>query len=122
MNDFAAVIVTLLRGEVYVLGQMVVPGLLEGQVSLIGPRDLGPVLEQLQAQLGGVEAADVTDQDVGLVILPWGTRVDLHFGRSVFGQRGAREHQEPQNDTHHGQVHHRGPEGPRLDRRVCCCR
>ena len=64
MAHFADELVPLLRCEAHTLGQVELPSLLEGQVSLLGIRDLHPILHELDADVWRVEATHMTDQSV----------------------------------------------------------
>lgn len=61
-------------------GQMVVPVLLKGQVSLLGSWNLLSVTEQVDLDFRWVEAAHVTYESVGFPELSRFTAVHLNLG------------------------------------------
>ena len=74
-------IILLSRGrDCRKLGQVEVPGLVEGQVGLIGIDDGHVVLQQLDGDLRGVEVLHQADQHVGLAKLCRAAAVHLHLG------------------------------------------
>lgn len=79
MGDLAAVLVARRGHEGDALGQVEAPVALEGQVGLIGAIHLLLVLQQLDAEVRGVEAAHVADQDVLLAKEAWLFAVHLHL-------------------------------------------
>ena len=64
MGDPAVVLFSSYGGEVHVPGQMEAPVLFEGQVSLLGTRELVSILHQLDGDVRGMEAAHVANQGV----------------------------------------------------------
>ena len=84
MGDPEFVLLSSYGGEVHVPGQMEAPVLFEGQVSLLGTRELVSILHQLDGDVRGMEAAHVANQGVFLPILSWVTAVHLNLGWSVF--------------------------------------
>lgn len=91
--DATGVLDALDRFELHALGQVELPGGLEGQVGLEGPRDFLPVLQQLDADVRRVEATGVADQPIVRSLQPgpvavhldlWGTfNFDRVYGRDA---------------------------------------
>lgn len=104
VSDLAGVLLSFVRAEGRVFGQVVVPVLLEGQVGLFGVHLLS-VLQQLDVELRRVEAAGVADQDVVLSVVSWRAAVDLDFRSSFFCQREVCEVQQAEQDTEHMDCH-----------------
>lgn len=98
MADSAGVLLSAVWCESNTLGEVELPSLFEGQVCLLGVWDLHTILQELDADVRGVEATHVTDQGVVLPMFPWVTAVHLHLGGSYRGRRewhsqaGARTH------------------------------
>lgn len=87
MADSAGVLLSAGWCESNTLGEVELPSLFEGQVCLLGVGDLHAVLQELDADVRGVEATHVTDQGVVFPIFPWVTAVHLHHGGSYRGRR-----------------------------------
>lgn len=77
MSDVAGERVTAFGVEGDTLGQMKLPALLEGQVGLLGIRNLNTVLLQLDLDVWGVEVTYVADQRVLFAELTRVTAVNL---------------------------------------------
>lgn len=82
----AAVFLSCLWPERHMLGEVVVPVLLKGQVSLLATRYFLTILQQINFDFRWMEAADVADKDVVFIILPWVAAVDLNLRCSFLGQ------------------------------------
>ena len=80
--DLARIRLFLGGRDVGKLGQVEVPGLVEGQVGLIGIGEDRAVLQQLDGDLWGVEGLHQADQGVGLAKLCREAAVHLHLGHS----------------------------------------
>lgn len=91
--DSAGVLLSAVWCESNTLGEVELPSLFEGQVCLLGVWDLHTILQELDADVRGVEATHVTDQGVVLPMFPWVTAVHLHLGGRFFGlHRAVNEH------------------------------
>lgn len=86
MSDLAGVVLSILGCEEHTSGQMEAPVLIESQVCLVGFLQLLLALHQLDADVRGVEATHVTNEDVFLPKLSWMVAVHLNLGWS-YGQR-----------------------------------
>lgn len=62
-------------------GEVVVPVLLKGQVSLLGVGHHLPIPQHINLDFWWVEAAHVTDDYIVLAVLPRKTAVDLNLRR-----------------------------------------
>lgn len=80
MSDPADVLLSIHGFESHVPGQMEVPVLFEGQVSLLSIKEFLFILHQLDGDVRGVEATHMADQGVVLPKLPWFTAVHLNLG------------------------------------------
>lgn len=80
MSDLAAVLLSFQGRERHILGQMKVPVLFEGQVSLIGIREFHSILHELDGDVRWVEATHMTNQDVLVAELSRVTAVHLNLG------------------------------------------
>lgn len=78
MTDFAGVMLSRLGQEVNKSGQVELPALFEGQVSLFAVRDLHAVLEERDGDVRGVKATHIADQHVGFAVLSRVAAVHLH--------------------------------------------
>lgn len=79
VSDHTSVRLSFLWSERSVFGQVVMPALLKGQVSLSTAGQLISILQQLNGDLWGVEAAGVTDQSVWFSQGTGQTAVHLHL-------------------------------------------
>lgn len=82
MGDLADVLFPRLGCEEDALGQMKVPVLFESQVRLVGILQFLFPLHELDGDVRGVEATQVTDQDIFLTKFAWMTAVHLNLGCS----------------------------------------
>ena len=87
----ASKLLSFVWSEGHIFGQVVMPVLFKGQVSLVGSLDWISIFEQLNLDLWWVEATHVTDEDIGFICHSWSTAVDLNLGWSFFGQRRDQE-------------------------------
>lgn len=88
MCHSAHVVLSFHWSEIRVLGEVVVPVLLKGQVSLLDISYFLSILQQIDFDLRWVEAADVADEDVFVPVQPRVATVDLHLGRDWRHIRG----------------------------------
>lgn len=82
MSHSAGKLLSFARSEGHMFGQVIVPVLLEGQISLVGAKHLLSILEQLNSDFWWVEPTHMTDEGVGFTQLSWCTAVHLDFGWS----------------------------------------
>ena len=81
VSDLADVGLSGRRGEGGVPGEVEVPALVEGQVGLLGAGQLHAVPQELDLDVGRVEAAHVADQGVALAEHCGAAAVHLDLGR-----------------------------------------
>lgn len=81
VSNAAGEIVTFLWCEGGALGEVKLPALFEGQVSLLGVRHNLSIFQQFNGDIRRMEATHITDQGVRLSILSWKMAVHLNLGR-----------------------------------------
>jgi len=79
VSNLAGVIFPVLWCEGDALGEVKLPALFEGQVSLLGVRDNHSIFQQFNGDIWRVEATHITDQGVPLSILSWKMAVQLNL-------------------------------------------
>ncbi len=79
VSNFAGVILSSLGFEADALGEVKLPALFEGQVSLLGVRENLAILQQFNGDIRRMEATHMADQGVLLSILSREMAVHLDF-------------------------------------------
>lgn len=80
VSNFAGIIMSSLWCEGDALGEVKLPALFEGQVSLLALRENLTILQQFNADIRRVEATDMADEGVRLSILSRIMAVHLDLG------------------------------------------